>query len=143
MSRRFIVVFAVVGALAACAPTASAGTKVVVTIDVESNATYRLPDQVDAVCADGSSCGLMEIARLLNERGWSGTFFLNVYEHPLWGQPAMRQIAVRLMNAHQDLGLHTHPDTMYDRSRPEMYEYSLDEQTAIVRDGMILLESWT
>jgi len=122
---------------------ASAGTRVVFTFDVESNAMYRLPEEVDAVCKDGSACGLMEIVRLLDERRWSGTFFLNVYEHRLWGESAMKALALRLQKAHQDLGLHTHPDSAYDASRPEMYQYSLDEQTAIVRDGARLLQQWT
>jgi peptidoglycan/xylan/chitin deacetylase (PgdA/CDA1 family) len=122
---------------------ASAGTRVVFTFDVESNAIYRLPEQVDAVCQDGAACGLMEIVRLLDERRWSGTFFLNVYEHRLWGETAMKDLVLRLQNAHQDLGLHTHPDGAYDAARPEMYEYTLDEQTTIIRDGARLLGQWT
>jgi peptidoglycan/xylan/chitin deacetylase (PgdA/CDA1 family) len=122
----------------------AAGRPVVVfTIDVESNAQFRLPDQIDAVCEDGSACGLMEIARLLSDRGWPGTFFLNVYEHRQWGETAMRDIAVRLQRSGQDVGLHTHPDSAYDRARREMYEYSLDEQTVIIREGVQRLRTWT
>jgi peptidoglycan/xylan/chitin deacetylase (PgdA/CDA1 family) len=123
--------------------TASAGTRVVFTFDVESNAMYRLPDQIDAVCSDGSACGLMEIVRLLNQRGWRGTFFLNVYEQRLWGETALKTLTVRLQDARQDLGLHTHPDAAYDAARPEMYQYTLDEQVRIIRDGARLLQSWS
>ena len=59
---------------------ASPGTLVVFTIDVESNEAFTLPDQIDAVCKNGTACGLMEIVRLLEQRHWSGTFFLNVYK---------------------------------------------------------------
>jgi peptidoglycan/xylan/chitin deacetylase (PgdA/CDA1 family) len=129
--------------LVAWPAAASGSTRVVFTVDVESNDRLRLPDQVDAVCADGTACGLMAIVRLLDARGWSGTFFLNVYEHQRWGEAAMRNIAVQLQGAGQDVALHTHPHWVYDASRRAMYQYSLDEQTAIVRDGVHLLREWT
>jgi len=128
--------------LGAGAP-ASGATLVVFTIDVESNQRFHLPDQIDAVCADGSSCGLMEIVRVLGERRLSGTFFLDVYEQRQWGEAAMRALAVRLQAAGQDVALHTHPQWAYDSSRWAMHQYSLDEQTAIIRDGAGLLQAWT
>lgn len=76
-----------------CAPTSvRAAPRVFFTIDVESNEMFTLPEQVDAVCKDGSACGLMEIVRMLQERGWAGTFFLNVYEYRRWEEAAMRDI---------------------------------------------------
>jgi peptidoglycan/xylan/chitin deacetylase (PgdA/CDA1 family) len=123
--------------------SASSNTRVVFTVDVESNSAFELPDQVDAVCKGGVPCGLMEIVRLLKERQWSGTFFLNVYEHQRWGETAMRNIAVGLQAADQDVALHTHPQWAYDPSRWAMHQYSLDEQTDIVRDGVRLLRRWT
>jgi peptidoglycan/xylan/chitin deacetylase (PgdA/CDA1 family) len=124
-------------------PGAQAGPRVVFTIDVESNQTYSLPQQVDPVCQDGSACGLMEIARMLKNRGLAGTFFLNIYEYPRWGENAMRDIAVNLQAAGQDVALHTHPESAYDPARSEMYQYSLEEQTSIIRDGVRLLTAWT
>jgi hypothetical protein len=123
--------------------TAAAGTRVVFTVDVESNSTFSLPSQVNAGCEGGTPCGLMEIARLLTGRHWAGTFFLDVYEHRQWGDAAMRTIAVDLQLADQDVALHTHPQWAYDPARGAMHEYSLDEQIAIIRDGMRLLQTWT
>jgi hypothetical protein len=128
--------------LATAAPAAGATRpRVIVTIDVESNEQYTLPEQVDAVC-EGTPCGVMEIARQLQARGWSGTFFLNVYEHKRFGAEKLKEIALRLQRAGQDVELHTHPQDAYDVARWGMHQYSLDEQTAIVRDGVRLLESW-
>ena len=76
--------------------SAAPATRVVFTIDVESLDSFRLPDQIDTVCQDGTPCGVSEIARLLAARGWAGTFFLNVNEHRQWGETAMRDIAVKL-----------------------------------------------
>lgn len=143
VTSRTLIGASVVSLLLTWTSTASGSTRVVFTVDVESNKTYRLPDQIDTVCKDGSACGLMEIVRLLEARHWPGTFYLNVYEHPRWGPAAMRDIAARLQAAGQDVALHTHPETAYDPLRTEMYQYSLDEQTAIIRDGARLITAWT
>jgi len=143
MTRALTAITVIVAwALATAAPAAGATRpRVIVTIDVESNEQYALPEQVDAVC-EGAPCGLMEIARQLQARGWSGTFFLNVYEHKRFGAEKLQDIARRLQRAGQDVELHTHPQDAYDSARWGMHQYSLDEQTAIVRDGVRLLESW-
>ena len=120
-----------------------ASTRVVVTVDVESNEIFGLPGQMNAVCADGTACGLMEMVRLLNERGWPGTFFLDVYEQRKWGETTMRNLALALQSAGQDVALHTHPQWAYDPARWAMHQYSLEEQTTIVRDGVRLLQAWT
>ena len=121
---------------------ALAETQVVFTVDVESQATPLLA-QVDAVCEDGSVCGLMEIARMFAERGLAATFFLNVFEYRTWGEAPMRDIVTRLQAAGQDVALHTHPQFAYDPLRNEMYQYNLAEQTTIIRDGVKLLQEWT
>jgi hypothetical protein len=129
-------------ALFGSSAAASAQSRVVFTVDVESNDAFGLPAQVDASC-EGVPCGLIAISRLLEERGWAGTFFLDVYEHTRWGNDALKRIALRLQAAGHDVELHTHPQWAFDGRRNAMYQYSLDEQTAIVRDGVERLESWT
>jgi len=121
----------------------SALPRMIITIDVESKPSLTLPEQVDAMCSDGKPCGLMEIARLLSLRGIAGTFFLNVYEYRAWGEPLMRKIASDLQSVNQDVALHTHPQWAYDPSRNGINQYSLDEQTTIVREGVQLLTAWT
>lgn len=72
---------------------AQAIPRVILTIDVESNEIFFLPQQVDVICKGGLPCGLMEMARILRDRGLAATFFLNVYEYKIWGEPALRDIA--------------------------------------------------
>ena len=126
-----------VGAWASAAPT------VIVTIDVESHPRVALQDQIETTCQGGSACGLMEIARMLQQRQIAGTFFLNVYEYRKLGEPAMRSIVDKLQGAGQDVALHTHPHWAYDPDRNGMHQYSLEEQTSIVRDGIRLLSAWS
>lgn len=117
-------------------------TRVIFTVDVESN-NIPLPNQVEAPCSDSSACSLMGMAQMLQERGWAGTFFLNVYEYRRWGEPTMRDIVMKLQATGQDVALHTHPQWIYNPSQWAMFQYNLDEQTTIVRDGVRLLEAWT
>ena len=120
-----------------------AASKVIFTIDVESNNQFPLPEQVDAVCQNNIPCGLMEISKRLSEKNYSGTFFLNVYEYSNWGKKKMHSIANSLQNEGHDIALHTHPQWVYDPNRWAMFQYSLEEQIAIIRDGKKLLREWT
>ncbi|MGH9892211.1 MAG: hypothetical protein ACREA0_09565, partial [bacterium] len=69
--------------------------------------------------------------------------FLNVYEHRRWGESEMRDVAGNLQAAGQDVALHTHPQWAYDPLRSGMYQYSLDDQISIIREGVQLLTAWT
>jgi hypothetical protein len=120
-----------------------ASPALLVTIDVESSESLSLPAQVDAACESSVPCGPMQIAKILNSRGFAGSFFLNVYEYKAWGEDRLRSIAVQLQNAGQDVALHTHPQWIYDAKRPYMYSYSADDQNRIIADGVRLLRSWT
>lgn len=122
---------------------ALASPTVIVTIDVESTESLPLPNQVDAICEDKVPCGLMHIANMLKERGFAGTFFLNVYEYKAWGERDLRNIALKLQAAGQDVALHTHPQWAYDPARPYMFSYSPEDQNRIIADGVRLLSGWT
>jgi peptidoglycan/xylan/chitin deacetylase (PgdA/CDA1 family) len=83
------------------------------------------------------------MSHMLEERGFPGVFFLNVYEYATLGEDAMRGITTMLEDAGHDVALHTHPQWRYDSTRPNMYSYSLEDQERIVADGVRLLEQWT
>ena len=67
-------------------------------------------------------------------------FFLDVYGSGRFRGAPYRELCEGLLERGQDIQLHTHPDQMYDSKRRNMHEYSLAEQTGIVRDGMALLK---
>lgn len=110
---------------------------------------------------DGRYWGVFEIARLLEEQGFTGTFFVDVYEDVLWGEARMKALCQDLVARGHDVQLHTHPGWRYDprdsqalndfkknncRFPPEkdlMAKLSLAEQTELIREGKALLESWT
>src|SRR5690606_32194495 len=80
---------------------------------------------------------------MLVRRGVRGTFFLNVYEYKTWGEESLRNIALQLQRSGQEVALHTHPQWLYDPGIPRMYDYSLQEQTRIIAEGVALIEKWT
>jgi len=129
------------------AATSEKRPTVIITVDVETtmrgDRVLALPEQVKAVCVGNISCGLREMVRMLNARGLAATFFLNVYEYKEYGQPALETIARWLDKSGQDVELHTHPQWAYDRKRNMMFQYSLQEQTEIIRAGKELLQKWT
>jgi len=121
-------------------------TKVLITIDTE----VRTPaDRHDAFDHDvlgrsqSNSRGAYWIADQLKSYGFAGVFFLDVYGSGRFRGAPYRELCDRLLDGGHDIQLHTHPDQMYDRKRECMHEYSLAEQTTIVRDGMALLKDWT
>jgi hypothetical protein len=133
--------------LAGEAATREKRPTVIITVDVETtkrgDQVLALPEQVNAVCAGNISCGLQEMVRMLNVRGLSATFFLDVYEYKEYGQPALEAIAKWFDKSGQDVELHTHPQWAYDGKRNMMFQYSLEEQTRIIREGKDLLQKWT
>ncbi len=132
--------------LCSFAGEATAGEKrpiVIITVDVESTKGVALPEQVNTACVGNITCGLREMVRMLNAKGSAATFFLNVGEYKEYGEPALQAIARWLDKSGQDVELHTHPQWAYDEKRNMMFQYSLEEQIRIVREGKDLLQKWT
>ena len=119
---------------------------VIISVDVEtkkySGVALPLPEQVNAVCAGDESCGLQKMVHILQEKGYAATFFYDVYEYKKYDEEAVKNIAIWLDRSGQDVQLHTHPHWAYDKNRNLMYQYSLEEQIEIIRDGKMLLEKW-
>ncbi|MDY6853836.1 MAG: hypothetical protein SWO11_03875 [Thermodesulfobacteriota bacterium] len=119
---------------------------IIITVDVETtqynNVSIPLPDQLGTICQDRRPCGLQLMVKRLKESGYAATFFLNVYEYKRYGEKPIMRIAKWLDDSGQDVQLHTHPQWAYDKKRNLMHQYSLKEQTRIIRDGKELLEKW-
>ncbi|MBI5408114.1 MAG: hypothetical protein HZA14_01960 [Nitrospirae bacterium] len=119
---------------------------VIITIDVESrkfnDASWPMPEQVNAVCMNNVPCGLGKMTELLKEKGFPAVFFLNVYEYKKYGEKPIMELAKWFDGAGHDVQLHTHPQWAYDKARNLTHQYTLDEQIKIIKDGKYLLEKW-
>ena len=114
-----------------------------ITIDTESlvqTPPFRNKYGNDLIYSD---LGVPQILKILGQFKFSATFFLNVFEHFVWGKDKMSMISKTILTAGSDIQLHTHPIWGFDPNREHMYQYSLDEQIEIIREGKELIKEWT
>jgi len=112
------------------------------------------------VVDSGEVLGVERLAQVFSSLGIAATFFVDVYEHSLYGVNALRGVCESLRGLNQDIQLHTHPAWRDDvRDFPEvrslkrergyfpqtkdfMYKCTLDEQVSILRHGVACLTEW-
>lgn len=105
--------------------------------------------------------GAYRLADVFRAHGVVGTFFVDVFEHSLWGLEPLREVCARLTDMGQDVQLHTHPawrddphdfDWLREHKRTHSYlsqdqdfmvKLSQDEQVALLQQGIDLLTEWT
>ena len=117
-----------------------------VTIDTETPQTPMARGQIadclmDLSC-DGASVGASFILDELDRLELKGVFFVNVYESGVWGASYIAELCEKIHCTGHELALHTHPAWMFDASRPNMWQYSPDEQISILKKGQRLLSDW-
>jgi hypothetical protein len=104
--------------------------------------------------------GALKLARIFNEYGVTGTFFVDVYEHSLFTEAPVAELCVDLCELGQDVQLHTHPSWRDDpRDSPElrqlkrtsfympqhldfMAKLAVEQQTEVLEAGSALLHKW-
>lgn len=115
-------------------------TRLFITVDSEVcvyDPAVDTPDtQIWGATRDGMNYGITFIMDELASRGWTCTFFLNVYDSELWGEQAIAEIARTILARGFDLQLHTH---VYG----EMSVHSFKEQCRLIREGSDRLQEWT
>ena len=94
--------------------------------------------------------GLPFLARTLEEHGLTGVFFVESLFATRFGQEPLQEI-VSILQAHgQDIQLHVHPEwadearvpviANVEKKRQHLHYYSLEEQSALLKEGRRLLE---
>lgn len=134
------------------------------TIDVEgTHGTDPFRQMVLGDIDHDQQWGVHRIADALARHELTGTFFVDVYEHTLWGKERWREVCQRLVQARQDVQLHTHPGWRSDDPRDQRYpqlvqlkrehcyvsdkrylmtHLTQDEQLEMIVHGGDLLEQW-
>jgi peptidoglycan/xylan/chitin deacetylase (PgdA/CDA1 family) len=131
------------------------------TVDVEGAHGARPFEQLAlGRVGGGESWGALRLAEVFNEFHVRGTFFVDVYEHTLWGEAPLRRLCEQLRELGHDVELHTHPSWADDdrdhhalrllkRERcylPQhldlMAKLSEEVQVKVLEDGAGLLERW-
>ncbi len=118
---------------------------VVISIDAETVGhdylKITLPEQFN-LKIDGEFCGITRIMDICDKHNVKSTFFLNVYEYKRYGEQVIQDISKSIDGRGFDVQLHTHPQWTYDKKRNMMYQYSLNEQIQIIKDGKNLIKKW-
>jgi hypothetical protein len=133
---------------------------VLVTVDVEGAHSLNPVESMIYGQIGNEELGIAGIMDLCDQFHVKASFFVDVYEHSLHGTDVMKQVTANIVDREHDVQLHTHPgwpidnrdqpeiqawkqnNCIYDPERPWMYQYSLDEQVEILRDGKKLLDRW-
>ena len=120
---------------------------VIVTVDTENLQPHLLEGRYGANLIRGEGprgvFGTPLIMELLEAHGIRAAFFVNVYEYGQFGEAEIEAICAEIKGRGHDVELHTHPVWCYDRDREHMWQYTLDEQSEIIRHGLDLIEHWT
>ncbi len=120
---------------------------VIITVDTENLQPHLLEGRYQANLIRGEgprgAFGTPLIMELLETHGTRASFFVNVYEYGRFGEAEIEAICREIKGRGHDVELHTHPVWCYDQDREHMWQYSLDEQSEIIRHGRELIERWT
>jgi len=134
---------------------------IVPTIDVEGvHGDDPVGQFIHGSVADGD-WGVYRLAQAFNEFGCSATFFVDCYEYTLWGEARLEEVCCRLLEAGQDVQLHTHPawrDDFHDHLwlrrlkrdkgfMPQQFDFmsrlSMADQLEVIQRGCEMIEKWT
>ena len=80
------------------------------------------------------------IIKICDQFNIKAVFFMSVYEHCKFDKERVREVAQYIADQGHDVQLHTHPYWCYGREH--MWQYSLSEQTKIIKDGCDILFDW-
>lgn len=112
------------------------------TVDVESRSEGDPEcDILGSLPGHAERYGIEKIMDILESVQARGTFFLNAYEMAKHGENLLANAARLIHSRGHDLELHTHPLPMYRFYG--MSKAPLEDQVAILKKGISLLEQWT
>jgi len=86
--------------------------------------------------------GVPKIMEIAKNYGFKCEFFVDVYEYKKFGEDNFKNLCQMIDKKAHSVALHTHPSYAYDKDRINMYEYSLEEQIEIIKEGKELIKKW-
>jgi len=121
-------------------------TKIIITIDTEvgekaKNYQYGFEKLVMGEIGE-KFYGVPKIIEISEKYGFKCEFFVDVYEYKKFGEEKFEKLCQDIDEKGHSVALHTHPSYAYDKDRINMYEYTLDEQIKIIKEGKELIKKW-
>ena len=118
-------------------------TYVLLTIDTEASMHIGKPLPIAKMIygdINGKQYGISKIMDICEQYGFKATFFVSVLESLHYGEEHIKKVCKSIYNRGHDVQLHIHPNWKYDYRF--MWEYSVDEQTSLIKEGKELFHSW-
>jgi len=121
-------------------------SKIIITIDTEVGEKAKNFDggfeKLVMGEIDGKFYGVPKIMEISEKYGFKCVFFVDVYEYKKFAEENFKTLCQMIDKRGHEVALHTHPSYAYDKNRINMYEYSLEEQIKIIKDGKKLIKKW-
>lgn len=123
---------------------------VIPTVDTENMQSFLKAGFYDECCMettlDGEEWGLSRLLDIFGEYGVRGTFFLATEERHRFGESHVSGIARRIVGKRHDVEVHSHPlwtEFGSESPREHLWEYSGDEQRALLSAACDCIADWT
>ncbi len=87
--------------------------------------------------------GIRFILDLFKRVDIKGTFFVDVFGNNQYDIKAQHKACDLILKYGQDIQLHTHPAAAFDQNRPQMRQYTFEEQVEILEFGANRIKAWT
>jgi Polysaccharide deacetylase len=92
---------------------------------------------------DGEEWGIPRLISVFDSLNVRATFFLDVYGQSYEELGHQQRAAETIAASNHDLQLHTHPAPAFDRTRPQLLDYDLQEQREIIEVGTKRITEWS
>ena len=134
---------------------------IVPTIDVEgTHGEDPFSQLIIGEIGEPETWGVHRLSQTFQDYGVRATFFVDCYEHTFWGNDKMEEVCQKLVEANQDVQLHTHPawrddihdspwlrtlkrtDSFFPQELDLMAKLSLSQQVEVLEFGADLIQKW-
>jgi peptidoglycan/xylan/chitin deacetylase (PgdA/CDA1 family) len=91
----------------------------------------------------GEEFGVARIMDISEKYNAKATFFVDVYMHQHYGKEPVRDLCRVIARRGHDVQLHAHLSWLPDSKSDFLYDYSLDRQRELLKEGKELIGEWT
>ncbi len=121
----------------------NSGQNTVVFLTIDTEDTYF--DRPRLITGEGipNARALDSIMTAFEERGFKGTFFLNIYEHLNYKEPHIERIAREISERGHAVDLHIHPTKFHKWFHRNITHYSKEQQKELLLYGKNKIKEWT
>lgn len=127
-------------------PIAKPRTEFIITVDTE---TYSVGGKRPLFGPNiygehgGEEYGVARIMEISEKYNAKATFFVDVYMHQHYGKEPVRDLCRKISGRGHDVQLHAHLSWLPGSKSDFLYDYSLDEQRDLLKEGRDLIGEWT